>query len=141
MDDGFVVTKEYRRFAEFCDACRRDRYIGLCFGQPGVGKTASARHYASSSLVEAVIDRHLPYAESDVIDPDAATGTTRSIVYTPTVTVSPRHLQSELTGLAGSFSRLSYDSPLRLAVRGRRLPLSRGDCPRTHLRPPAAPRR
>lgn len=109
MDDGFVVTKEYRRFAEFCDACRRDRYIGLCFGQPGVGKTASARHYASSDLVEAVIDRHLPYDESDAIDPAVATGTTRSILYTPTVTISPRHLQSDLRGLAGSFSRLSYD--------------------------------
>lgn len=23
MDDGFVVTREYRRFAQFCDACRK----------------------------------------------------------------------------------------------------------------------
>src|SRR6516164_7638319 len=45
-DNIFVETLEYRRFAEFCDACRHCQYVGLCYRSPVVAKTLSARRYS-----------------------------------------------------------------------------------------------
>jgi len=98
--DPFVVTKEYRRFAEFCDACRRHRYIGLCYGLPGVGKTLSARHYARWD--EVTEQHHRSWSELrrrkarrkkaqfDLVD-------CRTVFYTAPVANSPRLVNDELS--------------------------------------------
>ncbi|WP_026585301.1 AAA family ATPase [Bacillus sp. J33] len=52
----FIETKEYKRFAEFCDACIKYKYIGICYGLPGVGKTLSSRYYSNWDFIEKQID-------------------------------------------------------------------------------------
>src|SRR6185437_2792671 len=102
----FLITKEYRRFAEFCDACRRERYIGLCYGPPGVGKTLSARHYAHWDMLAPVLRSQRTTAAA-LCEP--AVAECRCLFYTPSVTVTPKQLADELQGLA-------WD--LKLAVEG-----------------------
>ena len=46
MSRDFIVTKEHRRFIEFANAVRKERTIGICHGDAGVGKTQSGRRYA-----------------------------------------------------------------------------------------------
>lgn len=95
-DPEFVETQEYRRFAEFCDTCRRYRYIGLCHGPPGVGKTLSARHYARWSEFEALFaDRHFWMDTPSV----PALGECRTVVYTPSVITTPKQLDNGVTHL------------------------------------------
>ena len=92
--DLFVVTKEYRRFAEFCDACRRYRYIGLCYGSPGVGKTLSARHYADWDRIEA----HTPARDADTAALMALLDS-HTVFYTPAVVNSPGQVERDIGNL------------------------------------------
>jgi DNA transposition AAA+ family ATPase len=119
----FLVTKEYRRFAEFCDACRRYRYIGVCYGPPGVGKTLSARRYAQWDSLGPAIQAHRVTLAPPVVPEIVSCHT---IVYTPAITVTPRRLAMELEGLQLGMTRAvetaqhpeDYDDVINVAPGG-----------------------
>jgi len=94
----FLITKEYRRFEEFCHACHRDRYIGLCYGPPGVGKTLSARQYARWDVIEPYLDAW-SNAERVRQGPYGQLAACHTVLYTPTVTTTARSLEREVAGL------------------------------------------
>jgi DNA transposition AAA+ family ATPase len=102
-DLDFVITKQHRRFAEFADACRRERYIGVCYGPPGVGKTLSARQYTHWDQIGDWLTRS--WLEPDGSGPDAL-ATSRSVLWTPTVTVTPRQLDQQVPMLCRRFSTI-----------------------------------
>ena len=89
--ENFVLTDEYQRFWEFCDACKRYRYIGLCYGPPGVGKTLSARRYTASDRL-AKLD---PNAEStaSILEELERHG---AALFTPAVGNTPRQIAEGL---------------------------------------------
>ena len=96
----FQVTKQHRRFTEFADAVRRHRYIGACYGAPGLGKTLSARTYAAADDYDRWEgDR---YSRGTVL-PDSLVAS-RTLFYTPLVHVTGRRLNLEVDLFSHSLS-------------------------------------
>ncbi len=94
----FIATKEHRRFVEFADAVKKHRYIGLCYGQAGVGKTLSARRYAYWDTVEPFLDGPPPDDPSES-ESAATLARTRTVFYTPSVSETLRDMRNNLGGL------------------------------------------
>jgi len=87
---AFVETLEYNRFVEFCEACRHFRYIGLCYGPPGIGKTLSAVRYSRADQI-APRDRWTSEVSDDLpVD---------TLLYTTSVINTPTGVRSDI-GLA-----------------------------------------
>jgi DNA transposition AAA+ family ATPase len=89
---AFQVTKQHRRFVEFADAVRRHRYIGVCYGAPGLGKTLSARTYACAEDWERWDNERY---EKDTVLPDSLLAS-RTLLYTPEVHVTGRRMHLEI---------------------------------------------
>ncbi|MBI1748611.1 MAG: AAA family ATPase [Acidobacteria bacterium] len=88
---AIVETLEHRRFTEFCDACKRYRYIGLCYGAPGVGKTLSALHYANWARVQAYWNHP---CQTKALLKEITKGTV--VFFTSPVVSSPGHLERDI---------------------------------------------
>ena len=82
-----MQTLEYRRFSEFCDACRRYGYIGLCYGAPGVGKTLSAMSYSRCEKVRQSDRWSSGPTEDPLLD---------TVFYTPSVVNAPNTIQADI---------------------------------------------
>ncbi len=103
-EENFIVTREYRLFTEFCDACRRYRYIGLCYGPPGVGKTFSARHYANCDKVEAY-QRH---GQPSTVNLEEVLGS-HTVCYTPKVVNAPKQIEDEIVKWRRNLRSICWD--------------------------------
>lgn len=91
----FIATKQHRRFVEFADAVRRQRTIGICYGQAGTGKTLSARHYARWPVAESLLEDWGPREDSD-FQVYAALAHQRTVFYTPAVATTPKRIREDL---------------------------------------------
>ncbi len=117
----FAETKEYLRFGEFCDACRKYRYIGICHGVPGAGKTRSAREYAQWDTLSPLfpeelftlvgrryLDDQFPHKPFATPGSPAFTEvlSCRTVYYTAPVAATPSRIEREVMALSATLSYL-----------------------------------
>ncbi len=91
---AFLVTKEYQRFEEFCNACARDRYIGICYGMAGVGKTLSARYFSKQHLVDEF--RKEEYSTQAITELEQQFNNYRTLFYTAQVHNTPKRIEEDI---------------------------------------------
>jgi DNA transposition AAA+ family ATPase len=118
-DGAFIVTREHRRFVEFATAVRKHRYIGLCFGPAGVGKTLSARRYAHWDEAEPMIE-NWGIREPDDADVQTMLARSRTVFHTPAVLGTLRDLRDTMANSLVIVSRCIEEQLHRKGMEVRR---------------------
>lgn len=99
----FIATKEHRRFVEFANAVRKQRTIGICYGQAGIGKTLSAKRYANWHKAQTLLEDWGPRDDSD-LQVYAALARQRTVFFTPGVLSTPKQVQQDLAHITSRVS-------------------------------------
>jgi len=89
---------------EFCEACRRYKYIGLCYGPSGVGKTLSARTYSRWDKVRQSDRWTSGPTEDPLLD---------TVFYTPAVINAPGNIAADIRHAHDTLKDLAR-RPLRM---------------------------
>lgn len=107
MMNEFIITKEYKRFAEFCKACIKEKYMGLCYGPAGVGKSMSAVQFAKWGKVEPQVDE-VNTQLSDVygVDPIPDIIQLNTVIYVPEVISTIKTIQQQISLQLYGFNKL-----------------------------------
>lgn len=105
----FLITNEYRRFVEFCTACSREQYIGICYGTPGVGKTLSARNLSKQDLRDQVASSNYTAPIPPKIGKELANCSI--LYYTVQVGNTPKRIAEELNNKIGQKILNKYSAP------------------------------
>ncbi len=90
------------------------RYIGLCYGPPGVGKTLSARRYAHWDSIAPYLYRRMHaerYRWPGEVPP--ALSNSRTVMWTPDVFVTPRQTQYQVESQCDAFATALRSLPTR----------------------------
>lgn len=106
--NNFIITKEYKRFVQFCNACKKEKYIGLCYGDAGVGKSMSAKYFAEWTKIQEDIER-LAYSLIGLY-PSIDMKLLSTIIYTPDISNTSKSIKDDIKNLMYMFNRLKEKS-------------------------------
>lgn len=99
----FIKTKQYKQFEEFCRACHREKYIGLCYGPAGAGKTESAYYYTNWKKIE----KHIEY--NYIVEKPPLNFSMRklhTLFYTPQILSKPSQIMLDIRRIQREFNLL-----------------------------------
>ena len=110
LESEFIATKEYRRFKQFCDACMEYKYIGICYGSPGVGKTKSAEYYSNKQLKDSIPRNQ--FGRIITSEAPKELSNCQTILYTPSPPFSPYQMNNQLSNEQSTFNHIIKEARL-----------------------------